>query len=68
MDNNLKLYVWEDVFSDYTSGAMMVAFANNIKEARKMLLEKIGKTWEEDLKKKPKIYKKPFAIATWEGR
>ena len=39
MKNNLKLYVWEDVLSDYTEG-IMFALANSAEEAREIILEK----------------------------
>lgn len=63
---NLKLYVWEDALVDYTSGVMF-ALARNAKEARKMLLEKDDVIPKEDLRVKPKVYKKPFALAVWGG-
>ena len=41
MNNNLNLYVWEDVLSDYTDG-IMFALAESKEEAIGILLEKAG--------------------------
>ncbi len=40
MDNGLKLFVWEDVLRDYTSG-MMVALAHDVDEARALLRKEL---------------------------
>lgn len=37
--NNLKLYVWEDVLTDYTSG-IAFALAESIEQAREVIREK----------------------------
>lgn len=65
MENNLKLYVWEDVLCDYTCGAI-IALAHNVKEARQILLKNEEIT-KEDIDKRPKIYKKPYTLAVWGG-
>ena len=67
MNNNLKLYVWEGVLVDYTEGVMF-ALANNVKEARKILLEKdYSSSVKRDLKQRPKVYTTPFALTVWGG-
>lgn len=40
-NKNLKVYVWQDVLTDYTSG-MAVVVAGSVKEAREMLSEDIS--------------------------
>lgn len=41
MKPDLKLFVWEDVLTDYTSG-LMVALAHDVAEARELLRDKVG--------------------------
>lgn len=36
MSNSLKLYVWENVLTDYTSG-IMFALATSVEEARELI-------------------------------
>lgn len=66
MSNNLKLYVWKDVLIDITSG-IMFALANNVEEAREMLINCKDQIPIEDLKKEPVVYEKPFALTFWGG-
>lgn len=47
----LKLYVWEDVLSDYTSG-IAFALAENSTEARQMICKELGGD-HQDLCKEP---------------
>jgi hypothetical protein len=42
----LKLYVWEDVLRDYSTG-IAFAYAENSVEARKLVLEKLGYNHED---------------------
>lgn len=42
----LKLYVWEDVLSDYKAGVMF-AFAKNVWEARECIEAKMGYIHED---------------------
>jgi len=37
--NNLKLYVWEDVLTDYTSG-IAFALAESVEQAREVIQQK----------------------------
>ena len=48
----LKLYVWDEVFEDYTYGVGF-ALAENPEEARKLIFEKLGYV-DNDLDKEPK--------------
>ena len=69
-NNNLKLYVWDDVLVDYSSGVMF-ALANNVEEAREVILDSEYSynegTIVKDLKQKPKVYQEPFGLAIWGG-
>lgn len=61
----MKLFVWQNVLTDYTDGVMF-AYANNVKEARKMVLldcDYVGK----DLDEEPVVYDKPVGFAVWGG-
>jgi hypothetical protein len=66
MNEKLKLFVWEDVLTDYTSGVMF-ALAPDVETARKLLLEKCSYLPKEDLMKEPSVYTKPFALDVWGG-
>lgn len=66
MTKKLKLYVWEEVLTDYTDG-MMVALAPNVDEARQLLREECGHLPEEDLMKEPKVVTEPSAFLVWGG-
>jgi hypothetical protein len=71
--NNLKMYVWEHVLTEYTDG-LMVALAHSVEEARSLLKDKIMASWglEEcefvefraygDLLKEPDVYETPKAV------
>ena len=64
----LKLFVWEDVLTDYTSGAM-VATGRNVEEARKAILEKCNYVDKADLALEPKEVDltEPWALVQWGG-
>lgn len=72
MRENMKLYVWDDVLCDWTSG-IMFAIASSLSEAKKIIIEEsgetLGRTLREDLKQKPKVYPltKPVARVVWGG-
>lgn len=61
---NLKLFVWEDVLSTYFEGVVF-ALADNMEEAKKLILYKANTMDNEDvvdilklvLEDTPKIYK-----------
>lgn len=79
MKHKLKLYVWEDVLCDYTSGVMF-ALAESVEDARQQILKKgkkialltFGKvvdyeTIERDLKQEPKVYKNKMGFFLFGG-
>ena len=66
MRRNLKVFVWEDVLADYTNG-MMFAIAENVEEARKLLIAKCSYIPTQDLYSKPKIITTKDAFYVWGG-
>lgn len=66
MTNMWKLYVWEDVLTDYTS-SIMFALARDEAHARRLLKKECSYLHKEDLAKIPKVYEKPVAFANWGG-
>ena len=64
----MKLFVWDDVLTDYTSG-MMVALAPTVDEARKTLLQNEPYIPASDLNKEPQVFdlKKSVGFACWGG-
>jgi hypothetical protein len=54
MENNLNLYVWEDVLRDYSSG-IVFALAESPQEARTMIIEQIGDFYEHEFKVEPQL-------------
>ncbi len=70
---NLKLFVWEDVLEDYTSGVMF-ALAENVEEARKVIMDKCekedsytSKTLQVDLASEPKVIDNSEGFYVWGG-
>jgi hypothetical protein len=61
-----KLYVWENVLEDYTPG-MMVALADNVKDAKRILKQIDPNIPEEDLARTPEIVdlSNPETIGAW---
>ena len=69
MKRKLKLFVWEDVLTDYTSG-IMFALAESVEEARKIILENGGKgqySVESELLKEPKVYEDKMGLFLYGG-
>jgi hypothetical protein len=66
MTKKLKLFVWEGVLEDYTSGVMF-ALAPDVKTARELLLASCDYLPKEDLNQEPTIYTEPYALAVWGG-
>ncbi len=64
----MKLFVWEDTLTDYTSG-IMVAVATDVEQARKQLLEVCSYIPDKDLGNSPDVYEldDPVAFAVWGG-
>lgn len=64
--NDLKLYVWEGVLTDYSDG-IMFALADSEANAREMILAKCPYVVPEDLAKTPKLVSNPEAFVVWGG-
>lgn len=63
----LKLYVWENVLTDYTSG-IMFALASSPEEARKKILGgQFSAIMKADLMAEPQVFTKPVGFAVWGG-
>ncbi|MFA5300454.1 MAG: hypothetical protein WC389_19890 [Lutibacter sp.] len=69
----LKLYVWEKVLTNYTSGVMF-ALAENAEHARKLIcesecinFESTHSTVKNELNSEPKEYSVPVGYAVWGG-
>lgn len=68
MRKKMKLFVWTDVLTDYTSG-IMFALAKDAEEARKLLREKCSYIPDADLGQTPDEYdlNTPLAFYIWGG-
>jgi hypothetical protein len=66
MRKKLKLYVWEDVLTDYTSG-IMFALATSSDEARHLLIKKCPYIPPNDLAQEPKCIETPKCFVVWGG-
>ena len=63
----LKLFVWENVLTDHTAG-IMFAFAENVEDAKKAILEKTKEQGYNALYYKNELDNKPYrAITETEG-
>lgn len=64
----LRLFVWENVLTDYTDG-MMFAVAKNVEEARKKIKETCSYVPDNDLAKNPVEVDltQPSAFLCWGG-
>lgn len=62
----MKLYVWEGVLSDYTSG-MMIAYADSVEEARELLLKECFYIPKNDLNQEPLVVENKAAFYVWGG-
>ena len=69
-DNNLKLYVWENVLTDWTDG-IMFALAANEDEARELIINSVNEgargAIEKDLRKHPLKVSKPKGFVVYGG-
>ena len=61
----LKLYVWENVLTDWNSG-IAFAYAENSEEARQLILKKLGYT-HEDLSKSPRLIEQKEGFYVYGG-
>ena len=62
----MKLYLWENVLTDYTDGVMF-ALANSVEEARELIKQSTD-WWSDtyhgvDLAKEPKVIDYPFGFS-----
>ena len=62
----LKLYVWEDCLTDWTSGAMF-ALATSEDEAKAMVLKNCDFVDKEEFNRPPKVFDSPIGYAIWGG-
>ncbi len=64
----MKLYVWDDVLRDWTSG-IMFAVAPDVKSAREQILKADPNVPSEDLAKRPSVFQltSPRAFTCWGG-
>lgn len=62
----LKLFVWDGVLTDYSSG-IMFALAHDVDEARRLIVKACDYVIEEDLAKEPTVYTTPVARVLWGG-
>ncbi len=65
MAKKLKLYVWEDVLRNYSTGVAF-AYAESPSEARKMVLAKLGYN-HEDLCAEPREVKEAEGFVKYGG-
>lgn len=82
MKRKMKLYVWHDALTDYTSGVIF-ALATSVREARKAVLKSQGldesgrnpkypnvgtpsMVWHE-IQTEPEVVNKPKGFAVWGG-
>lgn len=66
IERGMKLFVWEDVLTDYTSG-MICILAHNLEEAKELLLKKYETYYANDFGKPHKVITKPEAFAIYGG-
>ena len=65
--NTLKLYVWEDVLTDYTSG-IAFALAESIEQAREAIREKgLSDYRMKDLDSDPLVVEQPEGFYLYGG-
>jgi hypothetical protein len=70
---DLKLFIWKDVLTDYTSG-IAFALAVNVEEARKIIFAKyekeeqyLSQTLKADLANEPEIVDTKKGFYVWGG-
>lgn len=66
MESNLKLFVWEGVLTDWSSG-IMFALATDVEEARAEILKGCDYLPEGCLAQEPTVYEIPIGFAVWGG-
>lgn len=66
MKQKLKLYVLENVLTDYTNG-IMFALAASPKHARRLILKHTDHVNQDELNTEPKLVSKPQGFAVYGG-
>ena len=66
MSEPLRLYVWDDVLCDWTSG-IMFALAHSAEEARTLLRAAYMGLPESDIAREPRVVEEPEGFAVWGG-
>jgi hypothetical protein len=66
--NKMKVFVWENVLTDYTSG-IMFAISPSVEDARLQLLKRCNYIPEDDLNQQPKEFdlSESAAFVCWGG-
>ena len=63
----LKLYVWENVLTDYTDG-IIFALASTVEEARAKVLKKDSlRPVADAIMAEPDVYDSPIGFTLWGG-
>ena len=62
----LKMYVWEDILTDWTSG-LIVVLVTSLEEARDLACENVGHYHGEIRNRTPDIYDSPKSVHVWGG-
>jgi len=63
---SLKMYVWDNVLVDYTSGMVCVLAASKT-QALSVLKRTDEFVWKECKNQEPGVYKDPAAVYVWGG-
>jgi hypothetical protein len=62
----IRLYVWEDVLTDYTSGVMF-AMAESVDEARRLVRESGLPAYNTEVDEEPDVYDSPVGFHLYGG-
>ncbi len=57
----LKMYVWDDVLQDWTSG-LIVVLAESLEQARELACKDLGYVYQPIMDRLPDIYDSPVAV------
>ena len=62
----LKMYVWEGVLTDWTSG-LVACMATSVEEARSLACASLGREDREIMTEEPEIYDSPSCVYVYGG-
>jgi hypothetical protein len=62
----LKMYVWDNVLTDWTSG-LIVVLATSLEEARDLACKDLGYVYRPIMTDTPDIYDSPMAVHVYGG-